>query len=159
MCPLWNAPPSRPRRRGWSVPPWGSRTGTWARCRWSLARWWWLQVALRQDDRGGESLGSVVSDPGGGPSRQPLHEPLQGHLLHHVLCRVPVWDQPPPCLVHQLLGEGEGSVALTDGQRPKTPAMFLRVEAQPVSDGPGDGVVVPLGPSRQTVGRKLRLSC
>ena len=35
--------------------------------------------------------------------------------------------------------------------------MFFRVEAKPVPDGPGDGPIVPLGPGRQTVGRKLGL--
>ena len=60
-------------------------------------------------------------------------------------------------MVPQLLGEGEGSVPLTEGQRREPPVMFLWVEVKPVPEGPGDGPIVPLGTGRQTVGCKMGL--
>jgi hypothetical protein len=37
--------------------------------------------------------------------------------------------------------------------------MLFRVQAKPVLDGPGDGVVVPLAHGRETLGRRLGLAC
>ena len=93
-------------------------------------------MALREVDR------LVVLDTGGGSGRKPLDEPLQGYQLDDPLWRVPVRDQPLPCLVPQLLGIGEGSVLLSEGQRPETAPMFLRMEAKPVPDGPGETATV-----------------